>query len=74
MDRLRLWTDRERVARLLAWLAVYEWLLAFWWIKEHLEAFEQEVRVGGKLSWIRTVREWLARQVRLYGRLAFDRL
>lgn len=74
LDRLVTWTDRDRVARLLAWLAVYEWRLAYLWLFEQLHRFAETLRVGGKLSWIRTVREWLARQVRLYGRLAIDRL
>jgi hypothetical protein len=74
LDHLATWTDAERVARLLAWLAVYEWRLACLWLFERLHEFEKELRVGGKLSWIRTVREWLARQVRLYGQLAIDPL
>ena len=73
LDHLATWTDQDRVARLLAWLAVYEWRLAYLWLYERLHVFAEELRVGGKLSWIRTVREWLARQVRLLGRLAIDR-
>jgi Transposase DDE domain len=67
LDRLAFWTDEQRVARLLAWLAVYEWRLADWWMREHLSEFEKQLRVGGQLSWIRTVREWVARQVRQFG-------
>lgn len=74
LDHLATWTDGPRVARLLAWLAVYEWRLAYLWLFERLHEWEPELRVGGRLSWIRTVREWLARQARLYGRLAIDPL
>jgi hypothetical protein len=74
LDHLARWTSRERVARLLAWLAVYEWRLAALWLFERLHEFAEKLRVGGRLSWIRTVREWIARQVRLHGQLAIDRL
>jgi len=63
LDQLGAWTDRERVACFLAWVALYEWWLAELWVREHLATFAQELQIGGKLSWIRTVREWLARLV-----------
>lgn len=73
LDHLATWTRKERVARLLAWLAVYEWRLAYLWLTERLHEFAREVQVGGALSWIRIVREWLARQLRLVGQTAIDR-
>jgi len=74
LDLLARWTDGARVACLLAWLAVYEWRLAYLWLFENLHEFAEQLRVGGKLSWIRITREWVARQVRLHGQLAIDRL
>jgi hypothetical protein len=65
LDHLAAWLDQEQVARFLAWLAVYEWRLAYLWQTYRLQQFQAELRVGGQLSWIRTVREWLARQLRL---------
>lgn len=70
LDGLARWQDVERIARFLAWLAVYEWRLAFFWIYQHLGAQSRQYRVHGKLSWIRTAREWFARQLRLHGRAA----
>ena len=70
LDHLATWRDRERVARLLAWVAVYEWRLAYLWLFEHLASFAVELQVYGPLSWIRTVREWLDRQQRLAARQA----
>ena len=70
LDRLARWDDVARVARFLAWMAVYEWRLAYFWLFERLHLWEPELRVHGKLSWIRTTREWIARQVRQFGRAA----
>ena len=62
------------VARFLAWVAVYEWRLAYYWLVEHLAPFAAELRVGGKLSWIRTAREWVQRRIRQLGAQAFEGL
>jgi hypothetical protein len=59
LDHLATWRDLDRVARLLAWIAVYEWRLAYLWLVHRLAAFARELRVAGPLSWVRTVREWL---------------
>jgi hypothetical protein len=65
LDQLAAWEDQERVARFLAWVAVYEWRLAYLWERHDLVTFAVALRIKGKLSWIRTVREWIARQLRL---------
>lgn len=65
LDALAAWEDLQRVACFLAWVAVYEWRLAFLWVTHQLEAFREELRVAGRLSWIRTTREWIGRQLRL---------
>jgi hypothetical protein len=65
LDALAQWEDLERVACFLAWVAVYEWRLAFLWKEHRLASFREQLRVKGPLSWIRTVREWIARQLRL---------
>jgi hypothetical protein len=65
LDHLATWLDQDQVAHFLAWLAVYEWRLVHLWQTYRLPRFQEEFRVGGKLSWIRTVREWLIRQLRL---------
>ena len=65
LDRLARWLRLERVARFLAWLAVYEWRLAYLWLEHHLEEFAKKWKIKGELSWIRAVREWLQRQLRL---------
>jgi hypothetical protein len=64
LDALAAWLDAERIARFLAWVAVYEWRLASLWLVHHLEEFAAELQVKGRLSWIRVTREWLARQWR----------
>lgn len=64
LDHLADWVDPERVARYIAWLTVYEWRLAYLWQAYALQQVQEQLRVGGKLSWIRTVREWLQRQLR----------
>lgn len=66
LDHLETWRDRDRVARLLAWVAVYEWRLAWLWLTEPLEEWGRKyLQVGGRLSWIRIVREWLKRHLAL---------
>lgn len=64
LDQLQRWLDLERVARFLAWLAVYEWRLAYLWLEHNLEAFAATLEIKGRLSWIRAVREWIQHQVR----------
>lgn len=66
LDELAAWESVERIARFLAWVAVYEWRLAFLWLHHHLEEFAATLAVYGKLSWIRVTREWLARQWRAH--------
>jgi hypothetical protein len=65
LDLLHRWLDQDRVARFLAWVAVYEWRLAWLWWKHQLEECAVHFKIKGELSWIRTVREWLLRQLRL---------
>jgi len=65
LDLLANWLDRDRVARFLAWVAVYEWRLAYLWRVHDLATFAQHIKIKGDLSWIRTVREWIKRQTRL---------
>ena len=65
LDLLAAWLSQERVARFLAWLAVYEWRLAYLWEQHELEQFAIWLEIKGAISWIRTVREWIAQQLRL---------
>jgi hypothetical protein len=64
LDALAAWQHQERVARFLAWMAVYEWRLAYLWLMQQLTTYAQRWRVRGALSWIRTAREWLLHQLR----------
>jgi hypothetical protein len=66
LDALADWCDVDRVSRFLAWVAVYEWRLAFLWLANHLEDWGRALATYGKLSWIRITREWLARQWRTH--------
>ena len=72
LDHLATWKDVARVARLLAWIAVYEWWLAFQWLKHGLEEWGRHQKIGGQLSWITIARLWIARKVRDQGRAAFE--
>ena len=74
LDLLANWHDRERVARFLAWVAVYEWRLAYLWVLHQLHAFAVRMKIKGELSWIRTVREWIAQQIRSAARPVLARL
>lgn len=74
LDRLAGWTKPERIASFLAWLAVYEWRLAYWWLFEQLPPLARTLQIGGALSWIRSTREWVERRIRLLGAQAFDGL
>jgi Transposase DDE domain len=65
LDHLERWKQRERVARLLAWLAVYEWRLALLWLCRPLASWgRKHLQAGGRLSWITITREWVKRQLR----------
>lgn len=72
LDLLRSWRNLNRVARFLAWVAVYEWRLAFLWWSRRLARLAPDFTVHGALSWIRLTREWLAQQVRKKGRRALN--
>jgi len=74
LDHLATWLDRDRVARFLAWMPVYEWRLAYLWLFQQLHEYAERLRVKGELSWIRTVREWLLDQARLAVPLTDGRL
>lgn len=74
LDGLAQWHDLDRVACFLAWVAVYEWRLAYLWVEHHLTTFSEHLRVRGRLSWIRTAREWIAREFRSATPLADLRL
>jgi hypothetical protein len=74
LDQLAQWTDQRRVACFLAWVAVYEWRLAWLWLRHQLVTCAPELQVYGPLSWIRVTREWLARQLRLAARAALEGL
>jgi hypothetical protein len=65
LDRLARWLNRDRLARFLAWLAVYEWRLAYLWEAHELAELAGAYRFKGGLSWIRLTREWVQRQLRL---------
>lgn len=65
LDHLRHWEDRERVARMLAWVAVYEWRLALLWLRHRLTRWgKTHLQIGGSLSWITVTREWVKRHFR----------
>jgi DDE family transposase len=74
LDRLERWHYRERVARFLAMVAVYEWRLAYLWIRHHLRRFGASLTKYGKLSWIRITRELIQRQIRLAAKTVIVRL
>jgi hypothetical protein len=60
MDHLEQWQDGERVARLLVWVAVYEWRLAWLWVTRPLAAWGRRyLQIGGPLSWINITRQWV---------------
>jgi hypothetical protein len=64
LDHLEQWTDVQRVARMLAWVAVYEWRLALLWLQHDLGTWARTyLQVGGALSWMTATRAWLKRQL-----------
>jgi hypothetical protein len=74
LDKLERQLYRERVARFLALVAVYEWRLVYLWLKHRLRRWGASLTKYGKLSWIRITREWLQREIRDAGKLAIMRL
>lgn len=74
LDQLERWHHRERVARFLAMVALYEWRLAYLWLRHHLRRFGASLTKYGPLSWIRITREWIQRQIRLAAHPAILRL
>src|SRR5206468_2880564 len=64
LDQLANWQGEGQVARFLAMMAVYEWRLAYLWLMHRLVDFARRWQVKGKLSWIRTAREWLQHRMR----------
>lgn len=66
LDHLEKWQDRERVACFLAWVAVYEWRLAWLFVHHQLQEWGRKyLQVGGKLSWIRITRQWVRKHFAL---------
>lgn len=74
LDTLARWEERERVARFLAMVAVYEWRLADLWVRHRLRRFRASFTKYGRLSWIRITREWIQRQLRAAAQPALARL
>lgn len=65
LDHLEHWQDAERVARLLVWVAVYEWRLALLWCARALAAWGRTyLQIGGALSWITITRAWVKLHLR----------
>lgn len=64
IDALAAWISVDAVARFLAWMAAYEWRLAYLWLVNHLENYACQIRVKGRLSWIRVARTWISRRSR----------
>jgi DDE family transposase len=70
LEQLAAWQDRERVARFLALVAVYEWWLVQLWLKHRLRHWAPFFTLKGKLSWIQITRLWIQHQLQLFTRLA----
>jgi hypothetical protein len=70
LDDLERWQEREEVARFLAWVAVYEWRLAYLWLIHRLQEWGTALRVYGRLSWMTITRAWLAQRWRRSTRRA----
>jgi DDE family transposase len=68
LDTLARWQYRERVARFLALVAVYEWRLALLWVRHQLRQWRGAFTKYGPLSWIRITREWIHHQLRSAAR------
>jgi len=74
LDRLERWRHRERVARFLAMVALYEWRLAYLWWRHRLCHVRASLTKYGKLSWMRITREWIQREIRRAAKPAIMRL
>jgi hypothetical protein len=74
LDALIRWKRRERVARFLAMVAVYEWRLAVLWVRHRLRRYRKSLTKYGPLSWIRLTREWIQLRIRSAAQPAFERL
>jgi hypothetical protein len=74
LDGLQQWQHRERVARFLALVAVYEWRLAWLWVRHRLRRLRRCFTKYGPLSWIRLTREWVQDPLREAARPALARL
>jgi DDE family transposase len=74
LDLLARWQNRERVARFLAMVAIYEWRLAHLWLVHQLREWGAGLVKHGRLSWIRITREWIQSQIRLAAQLALASL
>jgi DDE family transposase len=70
LEQLAAWQDRERVARFLALVAVYEWWLVQLWLKHRLRHWAPFFGLKGKLSWIQITRLWIQHQLLRFTRLA----
>jgi hypothetical protein len=68
LDELADWLDQRRVACFLALMALYEWRLAELWEEHQLAAWRPRLVKYGRLSWIRTTREWIQHHLRLAAR------
>jgi hypothetical protein len=67
LDLLGRWHDRDRVARFLAWVAVYEWRLVQLWVAHQLATCTAFYRAYGALSWITITRQWVQGQLQQHG-------
>jgi Transposase DDE domain len=74
LDTLARWQHRERVARFLALVAVYEWRLALLWVRHQLRRLRPAWTKYGRLSWIRLTREWIRQLLLTAARPALARL
>jgi hypothetical protein len=67
LDGLAQWHDRDRVARFLAWVAVYEWRLVHHWLTQQLATWAAFYQAYGRLSWITITRQWVQGQIQQHG-------
>lgn len=63
LEELAEWEDVDRIGRFLAWVAVYEWRLAYLWLAHRLSEWGQRWVVKGKLSWMSITRAWIWAQI-----------
>jgi hypothetical protein len=59
IDRLAGWKERERVARFLALVAVYEWRLAALWVRHRIGKWARFFVKYGRLGWMQLTHAWL---------------